>query len=241
MQKISIVIPAYNEEAHIDGLLRRVLEVDIQSLGFEKEILVVDDGSQDRTYEVAASFPAVKALRQVPNQGKGIAVQRGIRESTGDWVLVQDADLEYDPKDYRELLTPIKPGASMSIYGSRLQGQIKKSGRGLFPGKHPRQDLGPWLAGVFLTIWTAFLYGRWITDTLTAYKLYQTEQIRSFDVKTCGFETDHELTAKLIKAGTQIVEVPISYQPRTTAEGKKIRPKDGLVAVWTLLKFRFVD
>ncbi len=241
MQKLSIVIPAYNEDAHIGRLLEKVLEIDIQSLGFEKEIIVVDDGSQDRTYAIASSFTAVKVLRQLPNQGKGIAVQRGIRASTGDWVLVQDADLEYNPEDYRALLTAIEPGARMSVYGSRLKGQIRNSGLGLFPGKHPRQAFGPWLAGVLLTIWTTLLYGRWITDTLTAYKLYQTEQIRSFDVKTCGFETDHELTAKLIKAGSRIVEVPISYEPRTATEGKKIRPKDGLVAIWTLLKFRFTQ
>lgn len=241
MQKLSIVIPAYNEEAHIGALLEKILQVDIGALGFEQEIVVVDDGSQDRTYEMASSFPSVRVLKQVPNQGKGAAVQRGIRECTGNWVLVQDADLEYDPEDYRTLLSAIEPGIPMSIYGSRLKGQIAKAGKGLLPGKHPRQGFGPWLAGVILTFWTALLYGRWITDTLTAYKLYRTELIGSFDVRTRGFETDHELTAKLIKAGAKIVEVPISYEPRSAAEGKKIGPKDGLIALWTLLKFRFIN
>jgi glycosyltransferase involved in cell wall biosynthesis len=242
LPRLSIVIPAYNEERFLGTLLDRIAAVDTASLGFEKEIIVVDDGSKDRTFEIAASRPGVRALKQVPNQGKGAAVQRGIRDATGDWVLVQDADLEYDPEDYRILLGAIPRSGRAAIYGSRTQGQIRQSGwLRLFPGRHPRQGLGSWGAGVLLTGWTFLLYGRLITDTLTAYKLYPTDVIRGFVVRTCGFETDHELTAKLIRAGVQIIEVPIRFEPRSVAEGKKIRARDGFTAVATLARYRFRD
>jgi dolichol-phosphate mannosyltransferase len=109
------------------------------------------------------------------------------------------------------------------------------------PGKHQEQRTGPWFAGVLLTFWTAMVYGRWITDTLTAYKLYPAEVVRRMNRKTSGFETDHEITAKLVRLGHRIVEVPIRYYPRSAEEGKKIKPKDGLIAVWTLLRFRFTN
>lgn len=242
MPRLSIVIPAYNEEGFIGALLEQVEAVDIASLGFEKEVIVVDDGSQDRTFEIASARPGVRVLQQ-PNRGKGAAVQYGIRECSGDWVLVQDADLEYEPDDYRPLLAAIPDGAGpVAIYGSRTRGEVQRRGSWRpFPGKHPRQGLGAWAAGVLLTLWTFLLYGRLITDTLTAYKLYPTDVIRGFAVRTSGFETDHELTAKLIRRGVRIIEVPIRYHPRSTAEGKKIRARDGFVAVSTLLRFRFFD
>src|SRR5690606_6349667 len=118
----------------------------------------------------------------------------------------------------------------------RLQGGFTP-----FPGKHPTQKVGPWTAGVLLTLWTALMYGRWITDTLTAYKLYPAKAVKSMSLRTSGFETDHEITAKLIRSGHRIVEVPIAYFPRSAEEGKKIKATDGLIAVWTLLKFRFID
>src|SRR5580658_7370478 len=152
MPLLSIVIPAYNEEAFIGELLRQILAVDTESLGFPKEIVVVDDGSRDRTGEIARSFAGVRVFTQVPNQGKGRAVQRGIQESAGDYILVQDADLEYDPRDYRRLLLALKKGAD-SVYGSRVLGQRgKQKGFTLFPGRHPDQRFGPWLAGQLLTI-----------------------------------------------------------------------------------------
>jgi len=242
LPRLSIVIPAYNEERFLGTLLDRIEAVDVASLGFEKEIIVVDDGSKDRTFEIASARPGVRALKQVPNQGKGAAVQRGIRDATGDWVLVQDADLEYDPEDYRVLLRAIPAQERAAIYGSRTQGQVLESGwLRLFPGRHPRQGLGSWGAGVLLTAWTFLLYGRFITDTLTAYKLYPTDVIRGFVVRTCGFETDHELTAKLIRSGVRIIEVPIHFEPRSVAEGKKIRARDGFTAIATLARYRFRD
>jgi len=242
LPRLSIVIPAYNEERFLGTLLERIDAVDIASLGFEKEVIVVDDGSQDRTFEIASSRAGVRALKQVPNQGKGAAVQRGIREATGDWVLVQDADLEYDPEDYRALLRAIPRDGRAAVYGSRTMGQIRQSGwLRPFPGRHPRQGLGSWAAGVLLTSWTFLFYGRFITDTLTAYKLYPMDVIRSFVVRTSGFETDHELTAKLIRSGVRIIEVPIRFEPRSEAEGKKIRARDGFIAVATLVRYRFFD
>ncbi|MGA3185972.1 MAG: glycosyltransferase family 2 protein [Bryobacteraceae bacterium] len=240
MPLLSIVIPAYNEAQFIGTLLERVAKVPTESLGFEKEIIVVDDGSKDKTGEIAAAFPGVKLFTQVPNQGKGKAVQRGIRESTGDYVLVQDADLEYDPDDYLLLLRALAPDADV-IYGSRTLYQRQHGGMKLFPGRHQEQGFGPWLAGVLLTFWTLLLYGRWITDTLTAYKLYPAGAVKAMTLRTHGFETDHEITAKLIRGGLRIKEVPIAYFPRSEEAGKKIRPRDGLIAVWTLLKYRYVN
>ncbi len=236
MKLLSIVIPAYNEEAFLGELLNTIAGVDTRRCGFEKEIIVVDDGSKDRTAEIARGFApqGVVCITQ-PNGGKGKAVQRGIQEAHGDYILVQDADLEYDPRDYIPILDALSRGAV--VYGSRTMGQWRKK-RSLFPGRHPEQKFGPWLAGVLLTLWTFLLYGRWITDTLTAYKLYPTEAIRKMRVETKGFETDHEITAKLIRQGLRIVEVPISYHPRSAEEGKKIKARDGLIAVWTLLKYR---
>jgi dolichol-phosphate mannosyltransferase len=241
MPLLSIVIPAYNEAAFIGELLTRILAVDTESLGFQKEIIVIDDGSADGTGEIARSFSGVRVYTQVSNQGKGAAVQRGIRESTGEYILIQDADLEYDPYDYLRLLTALRPGADC-VYGSRvLRQRQQQRGFTFFPGRHPKQGFGPWLAGQLLTLWTWLLYQRWITDTLTAYKLYPAALVKSIRVRTSGFETDHEITAKLVRRGCRIVEEPIAYLPRSFEAGKKIKARDGFVAVWTLLKYRFVD
>jgi dolichol-phosphate mannosyltransferase len=241
MALLSIVIPAYNEAAFIGEILIRILAVETESLGFRKEIIVVDDGSSDGSGEIARSFQGVRVFTQARNQGKGNAVQRGIRESTGDYILIQDADLEYDPNDYLRLLTALLRGADC-VYGSRvLRQREKQAGFTLFPGRHPKQYFGPWLAGQLLTLWTWLLYQRWITDTLTAYRLFPAAVVKSLRVRTSGFETDHEITAKLVRRGRSIVEEPIEYLPRTFKAGKKIKARDGFVAVWTLLKYRFVD
>ncbi len=241
MKKISIVIPAYNEEKYIAALLKKISEVPIEESGFARELIVVDDGSSDRTFAIASEFANVKCFKQVPNQGKGKAVQRGIQEASGDFVLVQDADLEYDPRDYIKMLKELSGRTQVAIYGSRTLGQYEKQRKLLTPGKHPKQSVGPYLAGILLSVWTFLLYGQFLTDTLTAYKIYPTDFLKKQFVKTAGFETDHELTAKLIKNGYSIVEVPISYVPRSVEEGKKIKFSDGLTAVWTLLRFRFQD
>jgi len=242
MKLLSIVIPAYNEENFIGELLECVARVDTRALGFEKEVLVVNDGSTDATESIARRFEAagVKCFNQVPNQGKGRAVRRGIVEARGDYILVQDADLEYDPSDYLPLLQALQTGAD-SIYGSRVLGQIRAGGWSITPGKNAAQGLGPWLAGVVLSCWVLLLYRRWISDTLTAYKLYPAKVLKAMKLETSGFETDHEITAKMIRGGLRIAEVPISYRPRSQAEGKKIKARDGLIAIWTFLKFRFTS
>ena len=240
MPVLSIIIPAYNEEAFIGKLLEKIIAVPTESAGFKKEIIVVNDGSKDNTEAVARSFAAVRCFTQVPNQGKGKAVQRGIREAAGDYILIQDADLEYDPSDYLHLVAGLQ--SADVVYGSRTLGQRRRHrGFTIFPGKHPAQSAGPWLAGCVLTAWTWLMYGRWITDTLTAYKLYPAAAVKKLKLRTSGFETDHEITAKLIRMGLRIAEVPIAYYPRSREEGKKIKASDGLIAVWTLLRFRFAD
>jgi glycosyltransferase involved in cell wall biosynthesis len=236
MRRLSVVIPAYNEAASIGALLEKILALDLTPLGYEKEIVVVDDGSQDRTAEIASCYSGVCVIRQA-NQGKGRAVQRGIGESHGDLILVQDADLEYNPEDYKPMLERINQGAGV-VYGSRVLGALRMHGWKWLPGRHPQQGLGGYLAGLILSCWTALLYGKWISDTLTAYKIYPRAVFDTMQVQTNGFETDHEITAKLIRQGVLIQEVPISYQPRSVAEGKKIKAVDGLIAVWTLLRYR---
>ncbi len=241
MKILSIVIPAYNEESSIGLLLPKILAVDTESLGFRKEILVVDDGSKDRTSEIVGGFSEVRLIRQ-ENSGKGSAVQRGIAECTGDYVLVQDADLEYEPEDYIPMLRALSEHPHALVYGSRTLGVARHSrGFRLFPGRHAEQSLGPYVAGVALTAWTALLFQRLVTDTLTAYKVYPTDALRKMVVRTHGFETDHELTAKFLRLGYRIIEVPIEYRPRSVEEGKKIRPRDGLIAVWTLLRYRLAN
>jgi len=239
MKLLSIVVPAYNEEAYLARLLDKIISVDTRPLGFEKEILVVNDGSKDRTEEIARRFVAqgVICFTQIPNQGKGKAVQRGIREARGDYILIQDADLEYDPEDYLAILGAL--GRGDVVYGSRTLGQLRRWGWNATPGRHPEQGFGPWLAGVVLSCWTFLLYGQWISDTLTAYKLYPAGPLKAMKLRTSGFETDHEITVKMIRQGLRIVEVPIAYHPRSAEEGKKIRARDGAIALWTLLRYRF--
>jgi glycosyltransferase involved in cell wall biosynthesis len=241
MPKVSIVIPAYNEEAFIGKLLEVILEVDIRSIGFEREIIVVDNGSHDRTSEIVARFPEVRLLRIEVNKGKGDGVRHGIAHATGDYILIQDADLEYDPHDYLVLLQPLltttKP---TSVYGSRILYEMRKK-ESLFPGKQKDQALLNWGANICLSVWAWLLFGQWITDTLTGYKIYPTKLLQGFTIQTTGFETDHELTAKLIRSGVSIVEVPVSYTPRTVEQGKKIRYSDFFIALSTFFKFRFVS
>jgi dolichol-phosphate mannosyltransferase len=239
--KVSIIVPAYNEEAYIGNLLNKLLQVDTESVGFEKEILVVNDGSKDCTAEIVAAIEGVHLFNQ-ENRGKGAAVQRGVREATGDFILVQDADLEYEPEDIPAMLENLDSSQKSAVYGSRILGaRAKNVGFTLFPGLAEGQRIGPWLVNRALSLLCALLYGRWITDLLTGYKIYPSDFLRSVEVKTAGFETDHELTAKLIRAGYAIYEVPVEYHPRSVEEGKKIGPLDAVVAVWTLIRFRFTS
>lgn len=241
MKKISIIIPAYNESAFIGRLLEIVLSVNTEKLGFIKEIIVVDDGSKDNTFEVAASYSDVNVYRKT-NGGKGSAVKYGIAKSTGEYVLIQDADLEYDPNDYISLLTPISKLSDddltkISVYGSRVLHYLNGRSRFNLTYKPNYQKFGPWFANKLLSIICLVIFRKWITDLLTGYKVYEGNFIRNLEIKTTGFETDHEITAKLINNNFTILEVPVSYNPRSVEDGKKIKAIDGLIAVCTLIRF----
>jgi glycosyltransferase involved in cell wall biosynthesis len=236
-QVLSIVVPAYNEEKFIGATLDRILEVDIERLGFAKEIIVVNDGSKDGTAEVVQRYARVKLVNQVPNQGRGAAMRRGIVEATGDYIVFQDADLEYDPMDFPALLERLKAGPA-AVYGNRLDGVIREHGRGLLLGKHPRQGIGPWAAALIIRAWTGLLVGHWPPDMFTGIKLYPAGPLKRLILETSGFELDHEITVKLYRAGVRFDEAPIGYHPRSVEEGKKIRARDGVIALWTALKYR---
>lgn len=238
MRVLSVVVPAYNEEACIGSMIEAILKVDIEASGFTKEIIVVNDGSKDGTEAVVRRYPQVTLINQYPNQGRGAALRRGTDAATGDYVLFQDADLEYDPADYPALLAVLKSGDQV-VYGNRLAGVIREYGRGLFPGKHPRQSVAPWAAALVIRAWTSLLVGHWVPDMYTGLKLYPARPLQRLKLETSGFELDHEITVKLYRAGLEFGEAPIRYNPRSVEEGKKIRPRDGVIALWTVLKYRF--
>jgi dolichol-phosphate mannosyltransferase len=242
LERLSVVIPAYQEERFIGALLEKVIAVDLSQLGIEKEIIVVDDGSRDRTAEIAAGIAArhreVKLHRKVKNEGKGSAVQAGIRMATGDYIMIQDADLEYDPGDYIPMLHALIRRKMDAVYGSRY---MKYPDRGklinFVSSKHAGQSLPAYVGGQSLSVIALFSTGRYISDTVTALKLFRAELIRPLELVTRGFELDHEITAKILARGARLCEVPIRYYPRTKAEGKKIGPRDWVIATKTFLRF----
>ncbi|SRR6266542_3023187 len=228
MPTLSIVIPAYNEERFIGTLLQKIRAVDLQSLGIAKEIIVVDDCSTDRTAQIAADVPGVTVKRMPVNGGKGRAVRAGIELATGDYLIIQDADLEYDPNDYIAMLQALTAGRADVVYGSRYLGR----------GRHPNQSLAAYVGGRSLSLAALIFTGRYLTDTVTALKLFHREQLTQVPLHTSGFELDHEITAKMAQRGARIVEVPIHYSPRSREEGKKIGLRDWFVAVRTFLRYR---
>jgi 2-phospho-L-lactate transferase/gluconeogenesis factor (CofD/UPF0052 family) len=239
MQTLSIVIPAYNEARFIGELIDRVIAVDLRHHGVDKEIIVIDDASSDETGAIARARPGVRVLTQPVNRGKGAAVRRGIEEAAGDWILIQDADLEYDPNDIHKMVSAAINGQFQAVYGSRnLRGDQKPRTLAFLYGKRDTQYWGHYLGGVVLSLATLALYGRYLTDTVTGYKLYAAPLVKSFRLTSTGFELDHEITANLLRRGVDIFEVPASYDPRSWAEGKKIRARDGFIALWTLLRCR---
>lgn len=235
---LSIVIPAYQEERYIGDLLAQVIAVDLAPLDLAKEIIVVDDGSRDRTAEIAASYPEVTLHRKTKNEGKGSAVQAGIRMATGDYIIIQDADLEYDPQDYIPMLRALRDKKLDAVYGSRY---MKYPNRGklinFFSSKHTGQSLPAYAGGQSLSLIALFTTGHYISDTVTALKLFRAEVIRPIELVTRGFELDHEITAKILARGARLAEVPIRYHPRTKAEGKKIGARDWLIALRTFARF----
>lgn len=222
--KLSILIPVYNERTTIIEILDRV-----RAVPFEKEIIVVDDGSTDGTRELLAQVQNATVFYHERNRGKGAAIQTALQHATGDIVVIQDADLEYDPRDYKQLIEPIVEGRAKVVYGSRFLG--------------PRMAMFFWhmIANKMLTLMTNILYDAILSDMETGYKAFRADVIKGIRLRSHRFDFEPEVTAKILKRGIRIFEVPISYYGREYSEGKKIGMKDGFVAIWTLLKYRFVD
>ncbi|MFH1462561.1 MAG: glycosyltransferase family 2 protein [bacterium] len=228
---LSILIPVYNEKNTISEIFKKIEGVALKDFGFEKEIIIVDDNSIDGTKEILKSLEGkYKIIYHQKNQGKGAAIRTGLKHVTGDYVVIQDADLEYDPEDYKKLLETALKNNAKAVYGSRqLNPQNKYSHRSFY------------LGGVFLSWAANIIYGINITDESTCYKLFKTEFLKSIPLKCKRFEFCPEVTAKTAKRGVKIYEVPIHYYPRSINEGKKIKWKDGLTALWTLIKYKFID
>lgn len=225
--KVSVLIPAYNEARTVKGCLEAVYG---RNPGRDLELIVVDDGSRDATYEIAlaAIKPGSKVLKHAKNAGKGSAIRTALAAATGDVVLIQDADLEYDPGDYAALLKPFEEGRAEVVYGSRNR-----------KNENGRSYSSYYWGGRLLSWWTNLLYGSSITDEATCYKVFKTPLLKSLDLQCTGFEFCPEATAKVLRRGLKIVEVPISYAPRSMEEGKKIRWYDGAIHLWTLFKLRW--
>ncbi|MAF50482.1 MAG: glycosyl transferase [Nanoarchaeota archaeon] len=231
--KLSILIPVYNEEETIQEILKKIDEVDLTSQKVEKEIIIVNDGSTDSTNkkieDLQKSIPRldIKVIYQ-ENQGKGAAIRKAIAHATGDIMIVQDADLEYDPQDYGILIEPIIQKEVKVVYGSR---KLKKDNEGY-------SSLSFFIGGYILTVAANLLYGSKLTDEPTCYKVFDAETLRSIKLRCKRFEFCPEVTAKVLNKGIEIKEVPISYYPRSKSEGKKINWRDGFEGMWTLIKYK---
>ncbi|MCC8173743.1 MAG: glycosyltransferase family 2 protein [Odoribacter sp.] len=230
---LSIIIPAYNEEATICQILDKICAVELP-YGIKKEIIIVDDGSKDSTEQCCLkyieNYPDEKILykKQLKNQGKGAALKTGIELAQGKWTIIQDADLEYDPEDYIPLLKWMVDKEEKVVYGSRFLNKTNKHSYFSF-----------YIGGRLVSLITNILYGQKLTDEPTCYKLFETAFLKSIPLNCKGFEFCPEVTAKVCKSGIKIHEIPIKYYPRSIDEGKKINWKDGVIALWTLLKYRF--
>ncbi len=240
--RLSVIIPVYNEAQTIAEILRRVRAVDLTvpigygpddgaSVQLERELVVVDDGSTDGTREIlhgVADHPDVTVVLHETNQGKGAAVRTGLTHATGDVMLIQDADLEYDPRDYPSMLQPILEARSQVVYGSRFRGG-------------PTKAMFFWhmVGNRFLTLVTNMLYDSILSDMETCYKVFTREVADQLDLKASGWGFDPEITAQILKQGYRIYEVPITYTGREFTEGKKIGWRDGLTVLWTLIRYRF--
>lgn len=225
---LSVIIPVYNEKNTIHEILARV-----QKTGLAWEIIVVDDGSTDGTRQLLADLDGkngVRVILQQKNAGKGAAVRTGIQNARGDVLLIQDADLEYDPREYPGLLQPIVENLADVVYGSRFLGA-------------PHRAILFWnmLANKLLTLMTNLLYNNILTDMETGYKVFRREVVANMPLRANRFDFEPEFTAKILKSQVRVFEVPITFNPREYSEGKKIKLWDAFEAVWALLKYRFVD
>jgi glycosyltransferase involved in cell wall biosynthesis len=225
--QISVIMPCYNEANTLSAILEKVRAVKI-----EKQIICVDDHSSDETYAILAREaerdPSMIIIRHPTNRGKGAAVRSGLARATGQIVIVQDADLEYDPEDYYELIKPIADGRVNVVFGSR------------FLGRHTGMYFWNALGNKGLTFLTNLLFNCWISDMETCYKVMRTEIMRDLRLESNDFRLEPEIAAKVLKRGERIYEVPVSYLGRTYEEGKKMKPSQGFYAILALLKFRFL-
>lgn len=237
--KLSIIIPVFNEEKTIAQVIGNVYSVKFDNL--TREIIIVDDGSSDNSLrEIKKAISGkgdVKLISQGKNQGKGAAVASGIEEAGGDYIIIQDADFEYNPNYIKKLVAPILNNEAKVVYGTRLNRLPhldKEEKRARF--------LLHYFGNRFLSLVTSLLYGAWITDMETCYKLFPAKAGKSFKLRSKRFDFEPEITAKLLKAGYKIMELPITTKPRGYEEGKKLRTfHDGTIALWTLLKYRFIN
>ena len=226
--KLSIIIPAYIERNTIKEILRRVRAVDLGEI--EKEIIVVDDGSTDGTSDILKleEDSTTRVIRHDVNRGKGAAIRDALPQATGDYIIIQDADLEYDPEDFRIMLAPVLKKKADVVYGSR------------FTGEHRDMLYWHWLGNKFLNFVTNVLYNTTLSDMETCYKLFSRDSLKGIEIESEGFEVEPEITAKLLRKKVRIYEVPVSYAGREYDEGKKIVWMDGFKALWSLIKYRFM-
>jgi len=227
IRKLSVIVPVFNERNTVVEVVRRMRAVELPD-GIEREIIVVDDGSTDGTRDVLRQLgdSTVRIVVHEGNRGKGAAVRTGLALATGEYVLIQDADLEYDPDDWPRLISPITRGRARVVYGSR------------FTGERRNMLLLHWIGNRMLSLVTNVLYNSTLSDMETGYKLVDRKLLNDLALRADHFDIEPEITAKILKRGIRIYEVPISYMGREFDEGKKITWRDGFAALWTLVKFR---
>mgnify|MGYP001615156435 CR=1 FL=1 len=235
--KLSILIPVFNEEKTVGKVIEKVSNVVIP--GIEREIIIIDDGSTDASVSIISTYQSLnfKFIKHKKNMGKGAAVRTGLQKATGEYVVIQDADLEYDPRQIKKLIKPILEKKTKVVYGTRLK-RLPNFSR---DEKTPLFLLH-YLGNKFLSLATSMLYFQWLTDMETCYKVFPRNAFTTIPLHARGFELEPEITAKLLKKGYSIIEVPIATTPRGYADGKKIHAvRDGTRALWALIKYRFTD
>ncbi len=227
-RKLSVIVPVFNERNTVVEIMRRMRAVD---LPIDREFVLVDDGSSDGTQKVLSQLgdSSVKIVKHAANRGKGAAIRTGLEHVTGDLVLIQDADLEYDPEDWPKLLTPVFRGKATVVYGSR------------FTGERRNMLFLHWVGNRVLSLTTNVLYNTTLSDMETCYKLFDRRVLEGITIRSDRFDFEPEITAKVLRQGVRIYEVPISYTGREFDEGKKITWRDGFAALYALVKFRFVS